>query len=69
VTGMSQSGAASLQSSARMKQTLSWAMYGIGGAAAVTSVVLFFYGRSMSRARVVAMPVKGGALVGFHGEF
>ncbi len=69
VTGMSQARAADLEASAKLKQRLSWAMYGIGGAAIATAVVLYLTGRYTAHTKVTAIPVSGGAMVGFYKEF
>ena len=71
VIGMSQARAASMQHSAESKQEWSWVMYGIGGAAVVTSVVLYVMGRSRTTKvpEVVAVPLSAGGMLGVYREF
>lgn len=73
VTGMSQVAADDLVKKARTKDAASWALYGVGGAAIVTGVVLAIV--DATRGREPAVPavgvgvVPGGLSLGFSGGF
>ncbi len=68
IIGMDQENAADLQSTARTERTVSWVMYGVGAAVAVTSVVMIVVGHKKA-ASVFATPTAGGASLGFETQF
>lgn len=72
VKALTQTSASSSASSARTKDKVSYALYGVGGAAVVGGVLWWVLGRD-SRDTVAtipsAVPVDGGALIGAVGRF
>ena len=69
VIGMDQERAAGLQSTAGTERTVSWVMYGVGAAMAVTSVALIVTGHKKAKVSAFAAPTKRGMSLGFQTRF
>jgi tetratricopeptide (TPR) repeat protein len=69
IVGMDQAQAADLQHTAEWERTVSWAMYGIGAAMAVTSVALIVVGHKKSRVKTMVIPNPRGGSVGLSVDF
>jgi hypothetical protein len=67
-TGLTRTKARTLWSSAKSKDTVAYALYGVGGAAVVTGVVLWLTSGS-DRVTPTAVPIPGGAVVNAGGSF
>lgn len=69
ITGMDQETAADMQATAGSERTVSWVMYGVGAAMAVTSVVMIVMGNKKARVQAFAVPTRRGVSLGFQARF
>lgn len=75
VRGITQTSAASYASSAKTKDTASYVLYGVGGAAVVGGVLWWVLGHNRANGKTATLPmasvlpVEGGAVIGAAGHF